>query len=555
LNDNRLTQLVDAAARGEAGSAGQALPLVNKEWRKLALLLLFLPPIVSAQDCEIILDRYEDQMRYCTKLIKEIEHYRERGPQDVIAAINGLRKAAEAGDAEAQYQMSRLHLNSCGLYHDEAEYVNWLQLAAKQGHIGAQTTLGQAYRTGHCVPQDYAQAARWLRLAAEQGEPNARSKLVEMYRQGQGVQLEDLKSSVWSGYLESKSSSDDGDQAKPETREQFENPRPNESHRPGSEAAAAKLIDLKARAQRGDADAQIELGLIYVNGECVAESGANAVIWLQKAADQGDVRAMKLLARLYGHDISLQVRPKGLPKDSSKEKQWWQKAADKGDVDAMFHLGVWYDGGYSTPIDVAEAIQWWRRAADLGNIDSMNRLAYLYYEGNEVSQDIPEAIRWWLKAAEMGDFESMDSLARLYYFGRTVPEDIPEAIKWWSKAADQGDVESMNWLADLYYEGKVVPKDINQAIKWWRKAAKTLDPSAMYDLADYYYNGPEKLRDLSEIYFLYGCGQRANYAYYECDLVAKELSPAALIAARQRAAEIWSKTPGPEPKAECSFQN
>jgi len=56
---------------------------------------------------------------------------------------------------------------------DHAEAARWYRKAAEQGDAGAQYNLGVMYKNGQGVKQDHAEAVRWLRKAAEQGHANA----------------------------------------------------------------------------------------------------------------------------------------------------------------------------------------------------------------------------------------------------------------------------------------------------------------------------------------------------------------------------------------------
>ncbi len=91
--------------------------------------------------------------------------------------IAALRARAEAGDAEAQYDLGVMYANGLGVPEDDAEAVRWFRLAADQGLANAQYNLGVMYASGEGVPQDYAEAVRWYRLAAEQGDAGAQSFL------------------------------------------------------------------------------------------------------------------------------------------------------------------------------------------------------------------------------------------------------------------------------------------------------------------------------------------------------------------------------------------
>ena len=57
---------------------------------------------------------------------------------------------------------------------DYAEAMNWCRKAAEQGQAGAQYNLGDMSHQGQGVPQDFVWAHKWLNLAAAQGDEMAR---------------------------------------------------------------------------------------------------------------------------------------------------------------------------------------------------------------------------------------------------------------------------------------------------------------------------------------------------------------------------------------------
>ncbi len=65
-----------------------------------------------------------------------------------------------------------LYVRGAGVPKDEAEGVKWLRKSAEQGFAQAQYNLGMAYRAGSGVEKDNVQAYFWIALAAtslEQG--------------------------------------------------------------------------------------------------------------------------------------------------------------------------------------------------------------------------------------------------------------------------------------------------------------------------------------------------------------------------------------------------
>ena len=83
-------------------------------------------------------------------------------PTDVAA----LRVKANAGDADAQFNLGVWYNFGHGVPQDSAQAVAWIRKAADQGLVGAQFNLGNAYRDGQGVPQDYVEAHKWFNLAA-----------------------------------------------------------------------------------------------------------------------------------------------------------------------------------------------------------------------------------------------------------------------------------------------------------------------------------------------------------------------------------------------------
>ena len=92
-------------------------------------------------------------------------------------AVKWSRKAAEQGDAEAQFNLGIMYHNGQGVPQDHAEAARWYRKAAEQGDADAQFNLGLMYHNGQGVPQDHAEAARWSRKAAEQGHAGAQFNL------------------------------------------------------------------------------------------------------------------------------------------------------------------------------------------------------------------------------------------------------------------------------------------------------------------------------------------------------------------------------------------
>lgn len=98
-----------------------------------------------------------------------------------------IRKAAEQGNVDAQYHLGQAYEQGA----QEQEVVEWYYKAANQGHEKACFVLGKAYLHGHChsvkLTQDYKKAFKYLAKASAKRKPQIIGELAVCYLGGLGV--------------------------------------------------------------------------------------------------------------------------------------------------------------------------------------------------------------------------------------------------------------------------------------------------------------------------------------------------------------------------------
>ncbi len=109
-------------------------------------------------------------------------------------------------------------------------------------------------------------------------------------------------------------------------------------------------------ADRGDADAQYNLGVMYNNGDGVAQNYSEALKWHRKAAAQGNGNAQFHLGLMYD-------RGRGMTRDYTEAAKWYRLAANQGVAVAQYKLGVMYHDGQGVPRDYVQAYMWFNVAA------------------------------------------------------------------------------------------------------------------------------------------------------------------------------------------------
>ena len=243
--------------------------------------------------------------------------------------LRALAVAAEQGDAEAQFKLGVRYEKGRGVSRDDEEAVKWYRLAAEQGLADAQYNLGWMYDEGHGVPRDDEEAVIWYRLAAEQGHDDAQYTLGEMYREGEGVPQDDGMAMKWFGLAAEQGNT--SAQRNLERLRQTPKPKPKPKPKQKTPASSRRADELRALAERGDAQAQFNLGVKYANGRGVRQDDEEAVKWFTLAAEQGDASAQFSLGVMYekGHGVS---------RDDDEAVKWYRLAAKQGYANAQRNL-------------------------------------------------------------------------------------------------------------------------------------------------------------------------------------------------------------------------
>ena len=145
---------------------------------------------------------------------------------------------------------------------------------------------------------------------------------------------------------------------------------------------------LLARAQSGDTAAQLQLGQAYASGKDLPQNGAEAAIWLGKAAEKGSLDALKALGALYRDGAG-----KRFPRDLAQAVIWYRKAAELGDVESQGILGVFYSFGQGAPQDYVEAYYWLDLAAAVPGPKQAQYASNRQAVGQHITADDLEALQ------------------------------------------------------------------------------------------------------------------------------------------------------------------
>lgn len=189
--------------------------------------------------------------------------------------IVDLIRKAQAGDADAQYDLGNCYLYGDGVEKDGEKASFWYK-QYQQNTANTKTTQNTNVSTSYTTyynekPTQQNNEIADLIQKAQDGDADAQCKLGVWYEKGQN-------------YYE-----------------------------------AVKWF--RKAAEQGHADAQNNLGECYFYGHGVNENYNEAVKWFRKAAEQDNGKAQRYLGNCY-------VLGAGVPQDYEKAKMWHDKAEE-----------------------------------------------------------------------------------------------------------------------------------------------------------------------------------------------------------------------------------
>ncbi len=361
--------------------------------------------------------------------------------------------------------------------------------------------LGEAdFKTGfgHYLTSRYRQALPYLEKSIQCDYPPAYLYLGRMYEQGFGVVKDEAASKRY------------------------------------FQTAGSHMAWFKRQTETGSPESQFYLGRFY---ESVEKDDKQAVVYYQKAADQGSALAQNSLGWCYEYGI-------GVIKDEKLAVTYYQKAADQGQPHAQNNLGRCYQNGIGVVKDEKQAVIYYQKAADQGHATAQNWLGWFYEKGIGIAKDEKEAIKYYQKAADQGEAYAQYNLGRCYQNGIGMVKDEKQAFVYYRRAAEQGNASALYGLGYAYQYGIGVTKDERQAVVYYQKAADQGSTSAQFSIGYAYQHGIGVVKNESQAVGYYQKAANQGDANGQCNLglcyrngvvVAKDEKQA--VALFQKAAE------------------
>jgi len=180
------------------------------------------------------------------------------------------------------------------------------------------------------------------------------------------------------------------------------------------------------------------VAVILMLGLAACGNTRDAVLFrqLSELAEKGNARAQYNLGMMLNNGI-------GTTKNTSLALQWFEKSAQAGDPLAAYKAGCYYGGQFrdAVAVDSEKSLQYKLVAAEAGYSLAQHDVANAYGQRNQFSK----AIKWWESAAKQGYPMSLYNLSVTYKDGKYVPKDNVRAYAYFK-------------LAKIVSEGKISEK-------------------------------------------------------------------------------------------------
>ncbi|MDR1954462.1 MAG: sel1 repeat family protein [Candidatus Methanoplasma sp.] len=199
----------------------------------------------------------------------------------------------------------------------------------------------------------------------------------------------------------------------------------------------------KKGVEAGISDAQLFLGIAYMDGIEVDRDYIKAAELFRLAARKGNSEARNTLAFIYQEGL-------GVEKDEEKAFKLYKNAASAGNINAQYQTGAYYEGGIGVKTDMKKAAEWYAKAAEQGDTFAMERLGIIYNHGSaEMPADPGTSFKWFLEAALGGMLGAMYYVGVYYLEGYGIEKDKEEGMKWLRLASSSGSEDAKELLSHL----------------------------------------------------------------------------------------------------------
>lgn len=426
--------------------------------------------------------------------------------QDSLKAMSLLRKAAVAGSYDAQMLICKLYSNDWDqrvwpghpyalLDYKSHNNVNQTQQFADQGQAWAQVLVGYFYLYGYCDDNykgSHKKAREWFEKASNQGFAWGQ------YEYARILHKNDTKFSDNDYYYYLSKAADQGclnafysllDQEDKIDKQKFGYycnyffPVFDTDTLEDWRFSPDSIEVYKSHVEKGESEAELRLGISYLNGKQVEKDSIKGWDLIYKSANKGNSRANFILG-YYGvknhHSFDLQL-------------QHYYLSAMQGNTLALGNLGLCYAEHVNLNLAKYFFNEFYARdSTDMNLNRNIGMLMYRNEQAGYASFFLNRAVKLGCKDANV-----KYNLAQCLYNGWGGKKDYKLAMDYFM-SVEQKMPRAKTYIGLCYENGQGVNADMETAINWYKKAESAKDALACYRLGLCYEYGRGVRQDMGK---------------------------------------------------------
>ncbi|MGL5352186.1 MAG: tetratricopeptide repeat protein [Clostridium sp.] len=430
------------------------------------------------------------------------KYYFGRGiDKDVYKARRYFEKAARLGNEYGEVYLGLFYEKGLGGEEDIGQAMYWYKKAAIKGNAFAEYSIGYLYFNGDGVEQNYEYSFSWYKKSAENGFPAAQHALAYLYKMGEGCEESVFKAYYW---LEEAADNGFEDSFYVLGESYFEGVYVDLNYKKafkylskaaelGDENALESLGDMyyfgfyvdedkkkafklyKESIDGGNTDLYYKLGKIYED----EGKYKSAINYYKKGHKNNDVKSTQKLGVMF-------YNGEHVAQDIKKSLEYMEIAAQSNEPHALYVLGI-----ANLNSDKLQAIKYLKEAYRLGSIHAAEALAseLLIEVLNDKKIDENKLLEY-VKKAKDGDLED-----GIYYYGLVqaygigVKKNNEEAFRYFKIAAEKKCEKAIIKIGNWYKHGIYVKPNPCEAIRWYKKAAEMFNGEALSSIVEIYEKG------------------------------------------------------------------
>jgi TPR repeat protein len=292
-------------------------------------------------------------------------------PIDCTEAFRWYEKAAEQGMPQAQNNLACLYFYGQGVEVNFEKALYWYKKAAGQETAKSQYNLGIIYQKGLGVEPNIDEGLRWYQKAAKKGYTEAIKKInVLTNNNPQAVLAESaLEPTVGFDIDNSIEYTDATESWLKEIVEQVSkvSELKEEEAMVSEPEAVMEVVEVNETDAPAD-EVEVEVEFPAPVDEVYVQEPVTEVSWFMEAAEKGDAEAQYSLAVMYEYGLLVK-------QDYMESIFWYKKAANQGYAEAQNQLGGMYQNGVAVKKDLVESYSWFALAKQSSKFSGIDLVA------------------------------------------------------------------------------------------------------------------------------------------------------------------------------------